>query len=160
MSGPHVFCDFRCPWLVQEELMARVVPLRSTVVCIESIPAYAGVVVRGYLTLVYVWLSCRAVAVLTNLGVFFVFFGWRYCSSCCVYSSDFNSRGTRFTFGCSGVLRGAVCLRWRIALMPFPSLHSVLILRKEWSGTKAILSLWADASDGLRLFGATATYIV
>ena len=29
--------------------MAHVVPLSSAVVCIESIPAYAGVVVRGYL---------------------------------------------------------------------------------------------------------------
>jgi hypothetical protein len=30
--------------------MARLVPLNFTVVCIESIPAYAGVVVRGYLS--------------------------------------------------------------------------------------------------------------
>ena len=35
----------------------------SAVVCIESIPAYAGVVVCGY----HFWLSCWAV-VLANLG--------------------------------------------------------------------------------------------
>jgi hypothetical protein len=121
--------------------MARVVPLSSTVVCIESIPAYAGVVVPRLLILVYVWLSCRAVTVLTNLGLSFnrrrcIVGG--YCRYCCVYSSDFSSRGTRFTFGCSGVLWGAVCLRWWIALVPSPSLHSVLILRVEWSGTKAV----------------------
>jgi hypothetical protein len=40
------------------------------VVCIESIPAYAGVVVPRLPILVYVWLSCRAV-VLANLVAFF-----------------------------------------------------------------------------------------
>ena len=31
--------------------------------------------------------------------------------SCCIcHLSDFNSRGTRFAFGCSGVLRGDVCV--------------------------------------------------
>ena len=59
MSGPHVFCDFRCARLeVRRELMARVVPLSSAVVCIESIPAYAGVVVRGY----YSWCMSGSLA--------------------------------------------------------------------------------------------------
>ena len=56
--------------LAREELMARVVPLSSTVVCIESIPAYAGVVVPGLPFLVYVWLFCRAVTDLTNFRFF------------------------------------------------------------------------------------------
>jgi hypothetical protein len=38
-----------CTSRVGKEFIARVAPLSSTVVCIESIPAYAGVVVRGYL---------------------------------------------------------------------------------------------------------------
>ena len=33
---------------VRGELMALVIPLSSAVVCIEGIPAYAGVVVCGY----------------------------------------------------------------------------------------------------------------
>ena len=52
---------------MREELTARIAPLSSAVVCIESIPAYAGVVVPGLPFLVYVWLSCRAVTDLTNL---------------------------------------------------------------------------------------------
>ena len=65
MSGPHVFCELGCTTRVRRESIARVVPLSSAVVCIESIPAYAGVVVPGLPILVYVWLSCRAV-VLAN----------------------------------------------------------------------------------------------
>ena len=68
VSGPHVFCNkfiynlYVCTTRARRESMARVVSLSSAVVCIESIPAYAGVVVCGYLFLVYVWLSCRAVS--------------------------------------------------------------------------------------------------
>jgi hypothetical protein len=38
--------------------MARLVPLSFTVVCIESIPAYVGVVVRGY----YSWCMSGSLA--------------------------------------------------------------------------------------------------
>ena len=38
--------------------MARVVPLSLAVVCIESIPAYAGVVVCGY----YFWCMSGSLA--------------------------------------------------------------------------------------------------
>ena len=41
-----------------EEYMARVVPLSSAVVFIESIPAYAGVIVRGY----YSWCMSGSLA--------------------------------------------------------------------------------------------------
>ena len=37
-----------CTARVRRELIAHIVPLSSAVVCIESIPAYAGVVVCGY----------------------------------------------------------------------------------------------------------------
>ena len=43
---------------VRRELMARVVPLSSAVVCIESIPAYAGVAVCGY----YSWCMSGSLA--------------------------------------------------------------------------------------------------
>ena len=62
MSGQHVFCDIR--WYDSSERGidgACRVPLSSAVVCIESIPAYVGVVVPGLPFLMYVWLSCRAV---------------------------------------------------------------------------------------------------
>ena len=38
--------------------MAHIVPLSSAVVCIESIPAYAGVAVRGY----YSWCMSGSLA--------------------------------------------------------------------------------------------------
>ena len=59
------FAIYVCMAQTREELMARVVPLSSAVVCIEGIPAYAEVVVPGLPFLVYVWLACRA-AVLTH----------------------------------------------------------------------------------------------
>ena len=60
---------------VRRESMARVVPLSSAVICIESIPAYAGMVVPGLPFLMYVWLSCRAV-VLANI-LLNIFLNWR-----------------------------------------------------------------------------------
>ena len=48
--------------------MAHIVPLSSAVVCTESIPAYAGVVVCGYNFLCMSLLSCRVV-VLANLRI-------------------------------------------------------------------------------------------
>ena len=43
---------------VRRELMARIVPLSSAVVCVESIPAYAGVVVCSY----YSWCMSGSLA--------------------------------------------------------------------------------------------------
>ena len=37
MPGPHIFCDLGGTTRVRRELMARVVPLSSAVICIESI---------------------------------------------------------------------------------------------------------------------------
>ncbi|MCG8624530.1 MAG: hypothetical protein MJE68_21365, partial [Proteobacteria bacterium] len=59
--------------------------------------------------LVYVLLLCRAV-VLSNLQLKGGREGEGSPSCCICHSSDFNSRGTRFAFGCSGVLRGDVCV--------------------------------------------------
>ena len=55
------------------------------------------------------------------------------------------------------VLRGDVCVWWGIALMSVHSIHSVLILRMEWSGTKAVWSQQADACDGSKLLSTSAT---
>ena len=47
-----------CTAQARRELVAHVVPLSSAVVCIESIPAYAGVVVCGY----YSWCMSGSLA--------------------------------------------------------------------------------------------------
>ena len=70
MPGPHVFCDFRYDSSSEEGIDCLRSSVEFTVICIESIPAYAGVVVPGLPFLVYVWLSCRAVVLANLLNIF------------------------------------------------------------------------------------------
>ena len=49
VSGPHVFCDVGVYGSYERGIDGSRSSIELTVVCIESIPAYAGVVVRGCL---------------------------------------------------------------------------------------------------------------
>ena len=93
-----------------KELMARVFPLSSAVVCIESIPAYAGVVVHGY----YSWCMSGSLAGQLFSQVFFIIRGGGPgIIDVAMISNVFQARGTLFMhLVCSRVLRGDICCLW------------------------------------------------
>jgi hypothetical protein len=86
MSGPHVFCGLGVHASSEKGIDWSHSSVEFAVVCIESIPAYTGVVVPRLLILVYVWLSCRAVVLLNLIGLFSLTEGgfgyYRSCYAC------------------------------------------------------------------------------